>query len=208
MLLLAGCGEDESVHTGAEAQTEENMPEETQDAEETAGTTDTAETAGTAAKEEKDQNSVEETAQQSGPWNKEAREQMEIDEETRRELTEELLEEENMDLSVMEDRRTTTGCSFDIPEGFAESEEVANLYVRKRYPIDASTIYYAVMEEDIALQLLSEEAFAEQLGITDRHLRNLITKDTNSSCSVVYRISKVLEIPMEVLVAPRTDENP
>ena len=51
MLLLAGCGEDESVHTGAEAQTEENMPEETQDAEETAGTTDTAETAGTAAKE-------------------------------------------------------------------------------------------------------------------------------------------------------------
>ena len=52
------------------------------------------------------------------------------------------------------------------------------------------------------------EAFAEQLGITDRHLRNLITKDTNSSCSVVYRISKVLEIPMEVLVAPRTDENP
>ncbi len=164
MLLLAGCGEDESVHTGAEAQTEENMPEETQDAEETAGTTDTAETAGTAAKEEKDQNSVEETAQQSGPWNKEAREQMEIDEETRRELTEELLEEENMDLSVMEDRRTTTGCSFDIPEGFAESEEVANLYVRKRYPIDASTIYYAVMEEDIALQLLSEEAFAEQMA--------------------------------------------
>ena len=164
MLLLAGCGEDESVHTGAEAQTEENMPEETQDAEETAGTTDTAETAGTAAKEEKDQNSVEETAQQSGPWNKEAREQMEIDEETRRELTEELLEEENMDLSVMEDRRTATGCSFDIPEGFAESEEVANLYVRKRYPIDASTIYYAVMEEDIALQLLSEEAFAEQMA--------------------------------------------
>ena len=65
-----------------------------------------------------------------------------------------------------------------------------------------------ILKREIKARKLTEEAFAEQLGITDRHLRNLITKDTNSSCSVVYRISKVLEIPMEVLVAPGTDENP
>ena len=59
-----------------------------------------------------------------------------------------------------------------------------------------------ILKREIKARKLTEEAFA------DRHLRNLITKDTNSSCSVVYRISKVLEIPMEVLVAPRTDENP
>lgn len=192
-LLLSGCGEDESVHTGADAQDAQTAASAEADAE----TTDTAETdgdvpetagadgsqleetegteeanaaetgtdageAGEAEAAGKEDRNAEQTAQ-SGPWNKDTREQMEIDEETRRELTEELLAEENMDTSVMEERRATTGCSFEIPEGFAESEEVANLYVRKRYPIDASTIYYAVMEEDIALQLLTREAFAEQM---------------------------------------------
>ena len=45
-----------------------------------------------------------------------------------------------------------------------------------------------ILKREIKARKLTEEAFAEQLGITDRHLRNLITKDTNSSCSVVYRI--------------------
>lgn len=163
MLLLAGCGEDESVHTGADTQ---EIQMQTAAAEETSGNVPEKmeEAAETDAAAEPAGETAEEDTRQSGPWNKEAREQIEIDEETRRELTEELLEEENMDTSVMEDRRSTTGCSFDIPEGFAESEEVNNLYVRKRYPIDASTIYYAEMEEDIALQLLTEEAFAEQMA--------------------------------------------
>lgn len=154
VLLLAGCGEDESVHTGADAQL----------GSEAAG--GAAETDGSVSQEtvETDGNASQEATETAGPWNQDTEDRIEIDEETRRELTEELLTEENKDTSVMKDGRSTTGCSFDIPEGFAESEEVANLYVRKRYPIDASTIYYAVMEEDISLQLLTKEAFAEQMA--------------------------------------------
>ncbi len=184
VLLLAGCGEDESVHTGADAQlgseaaggaaetdgsASQEAAEENGDASQ--GATGTAGEAGAVTEPEEAQQPVgaegmpaEEAAQQAGPWNQDAEDRIEIDEETRRELTEELLAEENKDTSVMKDGRSTTGCSFDIPEGFAESEEVANLYVRKRYPIDASTIYYAVMEEDIALQLLTKETFAEQMA--------------------------------------------
>ena len=111
VLLLAGCGEKASVHTGADTQTKEAAETEQhavpEVAEQKAKEAEAAE--GKSAKE---------ALQQSGPWNKESREQLEIEEETRRELTEELLEEENMDTSVMEDGRSTTGCSFDIPEGF------------------------------------------------------------------------------------------
>lgn len=156
VLLLAGCGEEDSVHTGADAQTEETEEVTVQETEDTVPE-EIADAAGT------EDDSTGADAQQAAPWDSASREQMEIDEETRRELTEELLEEESMDTSVMEKGRSTTGCSFEIPEGFAESEEVANLYVRKRYPIDASTIYYAVMDEDISLQLLTEEAFREQM---------------------------------------------
>ena len=175
VLLLTGCGEGESVHTGAEAQSEEaaETAEETdtgtpEKIEETEATEPTEQEAATGeqvtepAEDTETEGESTEQAQQSGPWNKGSREQMELDEETRKELTKELLEEENMDTSVMEGR-TTTGCSFDIPEGFEESEEEANLYVRKRYPIDASTIYYAEMEEDISLQLLTKEAFMQQM---------------------------------------------
>lgn len=65
---------------------------------------------------------------------------------------------------------------------------------------------HEILKREMKARKLTEEAFAEKLGITDRHLRNLITKDTNSSCSLVYRISKELEIPMEVLVAPKSEE--
>ena len=91
-----------------------------------------------------------------------ARAQMEIDEETRQELTAQLLEENNMDTSVMESRRTTKGCTFDLPEEFEESEEMAGMYVTGRYPIDASTICYTVMEQDTSLQLMTQETFKEQ----------------------------------------------
>lgn len=88
--------------------------------------------------------------------------QMEIDEETRQELTAELLEENDMDMSVMEQERTTKGCTFELPEGFEESEEMTNMYVTGRYPIDASSICYTVMEQDTSLQLMTEETFKEQ----------------------------------------------
>ncbi len=141
--LLAGCGEAGTVHTGADAQTEE-----TAEKEET--TEEDASAALEASARLKEQTSA-------------SRAQMEIDEQTRRELTAQLLEEENLDTSVMESKRKTKGCTFDIPEGFAPSEEMADMYVTKRYPIDASAIYYAAMEEDISQQLLTKEAFQEQL---------------------------------------------
>lgn len=91
-----------------------------------------------------------------------ARAQMEIDEETRQELTAQLLEENHMDTSVMEPKRATKGCTFDLPEEFEESEDMTGMYVTGRYPIDASTICYTVMEQDTSLQLMTQETFREQ----------------------------------------------
>ena len=164
VMLLTGCGENESIHMDADTQTEE-MTETDNAAEEITGS------ATGAASEDTDKDTVEETEEDTAGVVSDtelqmetsaARNQMEIDEETRRELTEQLLEEEKMDTSVMDEKRTTKGCTFDIPEGFEESEEVENMYVTRRYPIDASTIYYAVMDGDISLQLLTEENFKEQ----------------------------------------------
>jgi hypothetical protein len=36
------------------------------------------------------------------------------------------------------------------------------MYVTKRYPIDASTIYYVEQEQDVSLQLMTEETFKTQ----------------------------------------------
>lgn len=145
-VMMAGCGEDGAVHTGADAQAEEKAEEITEMVEHM---------------DVQDQTSA-------------SRDQMEIDEETRKELTAELLEEEKMDTSVVESKKTTKGCSFDIPEGFEASEDVENLYVPKRYPIDASTIYYVAMEEDISLQLLTEDTFKEQ---TEANLKEAYDED-------------------------------
>lgn len=91
-----------------------------------------------------------------------AEQQSEMDEEIRQQLTAELLEENELDTSVIENERTTRGCTFDIPEGFEESEEVENLYVTARYPLDTSMIYYEVMDGDTSLQLMTKEMFKEQ----------------------------------------------
>ena len=37
------------------------------------------------------------------------------------------------------------------------------MYVTKRYPIDASTIYYAEMDKDISMQLMTEETYVAQM---------------------------------------------
>lgn len=125
VFALTGCGQDESVQTGAEVQNEGAVVEPSEINRSEA--------------------------------------QMEIDEETRNELTTQLLEENNLDTSVVESKRSTRGCTFDLPEGFEESEEMKDVYVTGRYPLDASMIYYAAMDQDIAMQLLTEEAFKEQL---------------------------------------------
>lgn len=142
ILMLAGCGQDDAAQTGAEPQSDD-VQTEVQDS--AAQTENSADVKGTMPDE-----------------TNAARAQMEIDEETRKELTVELLEENDLDTSVAETGRTTKGCTFDLPEGFVESEEVSGMYVKERYPLDASTIYYTVMEQDMALQLLTKEAFLEQ----------------------------------------------
>ncbi len=141
-VLLVGCGEEETVHTGADAQTEETQEKESAEENDSA-----------------DPEAVDRLKEQTSA----SRAQMEIDEETRRELTAQILEEEDLDTSVIDSKRKTKGCTFDIPEGFAQSEEKADMYVTKRYPIDASAIYYVAMEEDISQQLLTGETFQEQM---------------------------------------------
>lgn len=91
------------------------------------------------------------------------RAQIENDQELRDELTEELLKENDLDTSVIESERKTHSCTFDLPEGFEESQDMAGMYVTGRYPIDASSIYYAEAEQDKSLQLLTKETFTTQI---------------------------------------------
>lgn len=136
--IMTGCGDKEAVHTSAEAQ-EETDTEEENTADENAAEENTA--------DEKTNAVVAQT---------------EIDEETKNELTAELLQEQKMDTSVMDNTRVTKGCTFTLPDGFEESEDVPGMYVTKRYPIDASTIYYVALKQDVSLQLMTEETFKAQ----------------------------------------------
>ncbi len=47
---------------------------------------------------------------------------------------------------------------------------------------------------------LTQEELAEEIGITDRHLRNLREKDTDVSTSVLYRMSQTFRMSMESLL--------
>ena len=53
---------------------------------------------------------------------------------------------------------------------------------------------------------LTQEELAEEIGITDRHVRNLREKDTDVSTSLLYRMSQVFQIPMENLLILREEE--
>lgn len=150
-LLLAGCGQ-EAVHISAQAQKNEKAADtDDREAEKTGDTAD---------------GSVEENAADAG--NVQAAVEggfmapVEMDETLRAELTEEMLEENKMDTSVVESAPVTKGCSFTLPEAFSESEDIEGMYVTKRYPIDASTIYYVALARDVALQLMTEETFKAQ----------------------------------------------
>lgn len=90
-------------------------------------------------------------------------EDIDIDEETKEELTTQLLEENELDTSIIENIKATRGCTFTLPEGFTEIEDIPGMYVTKRYPIDASTIYYVEMDKDVSLQLMTEETFLVQI---------------------------------------------
>lgn len=47
---------------------------------------------------------------------------------------------------------------------------------------------------------LTQEALAEILGISDRHIRNLCYVDTDVSVSLCYRLSVLFETSMESLL--------
>lgn len=112
-------------------------------------------------KEVTEENGTEENGTEESET-EESETEIELDEATKAELTQQLLEENQMDTSVMEGSKATRGCTFTLPEGFAEAEDMEGMYVTKRYPIDASTIYYIEMNKDIALQLMTEETFLAQ----------------------------------------------
>lgn len=100
-------------------------------------------------------------------------EKLEIDEETKKELTTQLLMENELDISIVAEEGTTDRCTFALPEDFIEVEDIPGMYVTKRYPIDASNIYYAEMEKDISMQLMTEETYVEQIEENFRTLYDM-----------------------------------
>lgn len=148
-VILAGCGQDEAVSSDAVSTDAAAQPET-----EAAGSDNTAvEAADGADTQSGTESQPEETVVRP----------IEMDDETRLQLTEELLKENELDTSVTESTRSTNGCTFDLPEGFEESKDVDNLYVTARYPLDASMIYYEVTDGDTSLQLMTEELFREDV---------------------------------------------
>ncbi len=131
---LIGCGDGEAVHTGADISAAQEAP---------------------SGEEETGRN---EPVSVDGGFMA----PVEMDEALKNQLAEEMLQENELDTSVVESAPVTKGCSFTLPEDFSESEDIEGMYVTKRYPIDASTIYYVALGRDVALQLMTEETFKAQ----------------------------------------------
>lgn len=154
--VLVGCGDGEAVHTGAtRVETEETLSEGSETAD---GGQETSEQDEPGAEEERSDSGEE--AEPVSEANFMA--PVEMDENLKNQLAEEMLEESEMDTSVVESAPVTKGCSFTLPEAFSESEDIEGMYVTRRYPIDASTIYYVALGRDVALQLMTEETFKAQ----------------------------------------------
>lgn len=157
-VFFVGCGDGEAVHTSTElSEAEETLSgdEEAADGEEEVPA-DEAED-GDAGEEPSGAGESTESVT-GGSFMAPA----EMDETLRTQLTEELLQENEMDTSVVESAPVTKGCTFTLPEAFSESEDIEGMYVTRRYPIDASTIYYVALGRDVALQLMTEETFKAQ----------------------------------------------
>ena len=179
-LLIAGCGGETAVHTSAEAQSSEEASDTAQDDGADMQEDENAESAGE-ENGESAQMSEHEAAAVEGNFMA----PVEMDETLREQLTEEMLEENEMDVSVVENAPVTKGCSFTLPEAFAESEDIEGMYVTKRYPIDASTIYYVALGRDVALQLMTEENFKAQ---TEENFRKEYGEDIEVTIDSFERI--------------------
>ncbi len=165
-MLLGGCGTDpdtqETLAQGdaAAESVEKNDTEETdQDSEEAADSGD----AGQESAEADESGADAENENGAGDGSGEQAEPIEIDEATKAELTTQLLLENELDTSIIEEDGTTDRCTFALPEDFMAVEDIPGMYVTKRYPIDASTIYYAEMDKDISMQLMTEETYVAQM---------------------------------------------
>lgn len=171
-MLLGGCGAEpdtqETLAQGdaaAEGTEQKDMDGAAQDGEDTDGINpDDAGQEGTEAGESsvgvESGNGADGTAAGSS---EQPPEPLEIDEATKAELTTQLLLENELDTSIIEEDGTTDRCTFALPEDFMAVEDIPGMYVTKRYPIDASTIYYAEMDKDISMQLMTEETYVEQM---------------------------------------------
>ena len=176
ILLFTACGQEEAVNSGEQPQplTAETGGDNTGDDSSTVPEISADGSSGTVP--ENTESSVDDTVQISGVQqsNSADEEALGIDDEMRQQLTEELLVENELDTSVLENKRATRECTFELPEGFEESEEADDLYVTSRYPLDTSMIYYAVMDQDTSMQLLTEELFKEQ---AEKSLRRIYGED-------------------------------
>lgn len=156
--FLMGCGDGEAVHTNADISgTESELSKDGTEADGTEESSDGAEEKEPGEGEDADGGESAEPVTDGSFMAP-----VEMDETLKNQLTEEMLEENEMDLSVVESAPVTKGCNFTLPEAFSESEDIEGMYVTRRYPIDASTIYYVALARDVALQLMTEETFKAQ----------------------------------------------
>lgn len=88
--------------------------------------------------------------------------EIELDSDTKEELSAQLLKDRDMDTSILKSTRKTK-CTFSLPEDFEEAEDMPGMYLNEHYPVDASTIYYMELDKDSALQLMSEYTFKENM---------------------------------------------
>ncbi|MCH5250751.1 MAG: hypothetical protein J1E98_12500 [Lachnospiraceae bacterium] len=91
------------------------------------------------------------------------KEYLESDDELNEELALRLLKSRNIDTSVLENTEISGSCTFTLPKGFEESEDITGMYLNEHYPIDASTIYYKELDKDMSLQLMSENTFRQNM---------------------------------------------
>lgn len=167
MLACSGCGRDETVSADAQTADESGGIDTAADStSEDVGTADSGSTSEDVNTTDNG-NTSEDVSAADNEYTIASQSSTdvfdtEMDPATRHKLMAELLEENEMDSSVVGAERITKNCTFDVPEGFEESQEVDNLYVTARYPLDASMIYYEVMDGDISLQLMTEEHFTKE----------------------------------------------
>ena len=162
LFIISGCKGEEAVHTSAEDNDTAAGRQETAAAETEAGQEEKEEADTEAGPQETETAEAEQPESGAEAAGTVAAEEVTVEEPLKSQLMAELLSENELDTSVVDNTRTTKGCTFTLPEGFEASEDVEGMYVTGRYPIDASLIYYAELEQDMGMQLMTEASFKEQ----------------------------------------------